>query len=124
MSKPPTQLDISALPYSKRQLIVVQPDEIVAATRAAQVATSPSSGVDWKKIAAATGATVIGGPIAWGATAVLLGKEAYDSWAKARESGLNVLLISDTEAAKLALPPGHPRPGTLYVAHLLISIQS
>ncbi|MET3916844.1 hypothetical protein ABID97_003626 [Variovorax sp. OAS795] len=63
------------------------------------------------------GSLLIGGITVWVGAAAVLAKEAYDAWVKARDSGLNVMQISNTEASQLSFPPGHPRPGTLYVAH-------
>lgn len=116
MSKPPSTLDIATLPYAKRQLIVVQADEVVAATRATQVAEPSWNSLDWKKILTITMAVKPMG-MSWVGPAAILAKEAYDAWVKARESGLEVLQISTSEAAQLNLPPGHPRQGNLYVAH-------
>lgn len=116
MSIKPCPLDISSLPYSKRQLIVVQSDKIVAASRASNTAETPSNSIDWKKVA---WTAVLGWPFTSGLPAItlILGKEAYNAWVKARESGLDVLQISTTEAAQLTLQPGHPRNKILYVAH-------
>ena len=58
-----------------------------------------------------------GGPFGWAGTTVILAKEAFDAWAAARDSGVNVLQISNSEAAQLTLPPGHPQLRTLYAAH-------
>lgn len=104
------------LPYSERQLVIVQPDEVAAATRRAVESPRPQEGAtDWRAIAARIGKVALGfsiyGPI------VEITTEAINAWARARESGLNVLQIGRTEAQALRFPPGHPREQTLYVAH-------
>lgn len=103
------------LPYSERQLIVVQPDEVVEATRKAQTTANVDEvPTDWKAIALRVGKE------AWKLTIFGMAEvtiEALSAWAKARESGLNVLQISRSDAARLQFPPGHPREQALYVAH-------
>ena len=42
---------------------------------------------------------------------------AIYAWAKARDNGLKVVLLSQSEASHLKLPPGHPREGVIYVGH-------
>lgn len=104
------------LPYSERQLVIVQPDEVAAAARRTVETPRPDEGpVDWKAIAARIGKVALNfsiyGPV------IEITTEAINAWAKARESGLNVLQIGRTEAQRLQFPPGHPREQTLYVAH-------
>lgn len=107
--------DLLQLPYSERQLVVVQPDEVVEATRRAQTAENVQNApTDWKALALRVGKE------AWKLTIFGMAEvtvEALSAWAKARESGLNVLQISRTDAARLQFPPGHPREQALYVAH-------
>lgn len=103
-------LDIPKLAYSKRQMIVVQADEIVITERNAQ----ESTGLDWKTVASIAGSFLVGGK--YGLLGLAVDK-AYDAWQKSRDAGLDVKQISDTEAAKLGFPPGHPCRGTLYVGH-------
>src|SRR5690606_21682489 len=50
-------------------------------------------------------------------TSVILAEAVLYAWAKARERGLSVLQIAQSEAAHLSFPPGHPRHGILYVGH-------
>lgn len=113
----PKQIDLSKIPYSQRQLIVVQEDEIVAAHRAAQKKQQPTISLDWQTLAVLAGKSVLDGSINIVSVGAALAKNAYEAWANARASGLNILQISNAEATQLALPPGHPRLGTLYVAH-------
>ena len=108
--------DLLALPYSERQLIIVQPDEVAAAAR--RTAERPSTDdepTDWTAIAARIGKVALKfslyGPV------ITITTEALNAWARARENGLNVLQIGRTEAQALQFPPGHPREQTLYVAH-------
>ena len=107
--------DLLQLPYSERQLVVVQSDEVVAATRKAQTtAITDDAPTDWKAIALRVGKE------AWKLTIFGMADvtiEALSAWAKARESGLNVLQISRSDASRLQFPPGHPREQALYVAH-------
>jgi hypothetical protein len=108
--------DILQLPYSERQLVVVQPDEVVAATRKAQTSfKSGNAPVDWKAVALRVGKEALNFTIFGPITEVTI--EALSAWAKARDSGLNVLQISRTDATRLQFPPGHPREQALYVAH-------
>lgn len=103
-------------PYSERQLVIIQPDEVAAAARQTAENQRPDGGAsDWKTIAASVGKVALNfskyGPI------ISITTEAINAWARARESGLNVLQIGRTEARTLQFPPGHPRDQTLYVAH-------
>jgi hypothetical protein len=110
-------LDIRSLPYSRRQLILVLPDPVVAAAREAEAnAACSSDTTDWMDIAVLVGKAVLRLPTVYG-IAVELTLEALKAWAKARESGLDVLQIGHSEAAALQFPPGHYRQQTLYVAH-------
>jgi len=109
-------LDFLDLPYSERQLIIVQPDEIAAAARRAAENPRPDEGpADWKTIAARIGTAAIKFSIYGAAIEITI--DAINAWARARESGLNVRQIGRTEAQTLQFPPGHPREQTLYVAH-------
>lgn len=108
--------DLLDLPYSERQLVIVQPDEVAAAARRTAESPKPEEGAtDWKAIAARIGKVALNHSI-YG-TVIEITTEAINAWAKARESGLNVLQIGRTEAQALRFPPGHPREQTLYVAH-------
>jgi hypothetical protein len=95
----------------KSNLIVVAPDEVVAAARAAEQDGEKAS--DLSKVTSAVGRYFRYGP------AILLmdGAQALAAWVKARQNGVNVTQISSTEANGLIFPPGHPRDGVLYVAH-------
>ncbi|MBB5371284.1 MULTISPECIES: hypothetical protein [unclassified Janthinobacterium] len=106
--------DFRNLPSSERQLIIVQPDEVAAASRrSAQSSSSDEGSFDWKAAAARVAKTFFlpYGPV------ISITIEAINAVAKARESGLNVLQIGTTEAQSIQFPPGHPRQQTLYVAH-------
>lgn len=115
MSKNNFTIDLSKFSYAQRQLIVVQEDNVVAELRAAQNKDISKGGFDWQSLAMAAGKSFLA--FGLGGAGVVVVKEAYDAWARARESGLNILTISNSEAMALNLPPGHPRLGTLYVAH-------
>lgn len=97
------------------QLIVVAADEVVRAAEEAEAAArQPKKSVDFNKI----GESALG--ILYGRNFIdvlLAGTESLIAWSKARQSGLNITQISQTQAASLTFPPGHPREGVLYVAH-------
>jgi hypothetical protein len=98
------------------KLIVVAPDEVVAAARKAEEeANTPKKGVDFLAIASSTASSLYG-PIGLGLL-VVSAASALIAWGKARQSGLNITQISQTQAQSLIFPPGHPRDGVLYVAH-------
>jgi uncharacterized membrane protein len=98
------------------QLIVVAPDEVVKAAKEAEIAAKqPKKGFDFMDFAERTMKIVLQGSII--TSAVVGVTEAVIALAKARQNGLNILQVSRTEAATLTFPPGHPREGTLYVAH-------
>ena len=108
--------DLLALPYAERQLVIIQPDEIAAASRRTMESQRPNEGpTDWKSIAASIGKVALSFGV-FGAV-IQVTSEALNAWARAQESGLNVLQIGRTEALALKFPPGHPRAQTLYVAH-------
>ncbi|UTF51815.1 hypothetical protein NLA06_07995 [Desulfomicrobium sp. ZS1] len=110
-------LDVPNMPYSQRQLVIVQPDQIVNAARVASSnAQSQSGNIDWMDVTGRIAKTILGiNPIT--NVVMSLGIEALKAWTKARESGLDVLLIGHSEALALQFPPGHPRELTMYVAH-------
>jgi hypothetical protein len=108
--------DILQLPYSERQLIVVQPDDVVAATRQAEAPTTENDAPpDWKDSALRVGKAAFRFTILSPITDITF--DALSAWAKAREGGLNVLQVARSEASRLQFPPGHPREQSLYVAH-------
>lgn len=99
------------LHYSERQLIVVQPDEVVDATRKA---CEKSSDPSWLQSAATISRNALRftfvGQVEYAISSVV-------AWANARQSGVDVLQVARAEAAALTFPPGHPVDGTLYAAH-------
>lgn len=105
--------ELLKLPYSERQLVIVQPDEIAAAARSSQESNEKPS--DWKSIATRIGRVALSLSIY--EPIIEITTDTINAWAKARESGLNVLQIGRTEAQALRFPPGHPREQALYVAH-------
>jgi len=114
MINPP--LDVTSLPYSSRQLIIVQPDVVVAAAREAEANAATQSGeTDWVDVYARV-VRMLGMRSIYG-VAFELATEALMALAKARESGLDVLQVGHGEAKRLQFPPGHPRVQALYVAH-------
>lgn len=111
-----TPIDITNLPYARRQLIIVQPDAVVSAAREAEANAAGQSGdTDWVDIAGRVAKSMF--PMNIYGMAFELATEALRAWAKARESGLDVLQIGHSEATALQFPPGHPREQAMYVAH-------
>lgn len=107
-------LDARLNSYSHRQLVVVTADEIVAATRAAEESAKEARDAPlWTDIANAA----INAMRPWAFNFIDLTAKAVESWANARQRGLNVLQISRSEASRLVFPPGHPRDGVLYIGH-------
>jgi hypothetical protein len=102
-------------PYASRQLIVVAEDAIVNASRDAALKELQSkNSVDWAKIAVLVLRASLGPT---GTLITSVAKEAYEAWSRARNTGLDVVAISKTEATILIFPPGHPRDGVLYIGH-------
>lgn len=111
-------LDVLAMPYSQRQLVIVQPDEVVIAARQAIEQQKLEEGTtDWTTVVGRIAKAVILTPILPSKIMFEVGIEALNAWAKARESGLSILQIGRSEAQALQFPPGHPIEQTLYVAH-------
>jgi hypothetical protein len=110
--------DFLKLPYSQRQLIIVQPDEVVAAEKRSR---EGGGDIDWKKVVKDVALKSLGNP--FGPTGVLLSLaiSGYKAAVKANENGLNVVSVGNTQALDLRFPPGHPREQTLYVAHPVLA---
>lgn len=117
-SRDPEQpLDLLSLSYAERQLVIVLPDEVVAAMRSpTDSSNSEDNQRDWKSVAARLVKATVPAYGIMG-LALDLAADAVSAWASARENGLNILQISRTEANGLVFPPGHPREQTIYVAH-------
>ncbi len=103
------------LSYSDRQLIVVMNDEVVKASRDAEKQAAESGkGVDWAKIGELAVRTLLGGP---GLLLAEVTMEAIRAWSRAKESGIQILQIGQTESKSINFPVGHPRQGLLYIGH-------
>lgn len=110
-----THNDLPTIAYAERQLVVVLPDDIVAAARKAEADAARSDApIDWKLLASAVVRTMTGPLVS---TLIDVTADALKAWARARQSGVNVLQIGRTQATALRFPPGHPRDGVLYVGH-------
>lgn len=125
MSKKTSPLDLAEIPSSQRRMIVVQTDDVMDALRSSQPTDSSSLAGSLAKFGAFAAPAALGGPIVWAAAgaagaAYFAGKEAYDAWVKAREAGLGVFQISETEAKQLTFPAGAPSLGVMYVVHPLM----
>lgn len=110
-------LNLLDLSYAERQLVIVLPDEVVAAMRRPEANQKPGEDeADWKSRALRV---IKASNFRFGVMglAIELATDAVQALLEARENGLNVLQISRTEAKGLAFPPGHPREQTIYVAH-------
>jgi hypothetical protein len=81
--------DLSSIAYADRQLVVVMPDDIVAASRRAEAdAVKSEKRVDWTAVTrVVTG--IVTKSISYALIEVI--SEALTAWARARQSGLNVL---------------------------------
>jgi len=103
------------LPYSERQLIVITSDELATATNEEKLSAlkREKSGVNWGRIAEAA----VGAVVPFGNLAAEVVREGLRAWARAKEVGLRVYLVSQSNAEKITFPPGHPRDGVLYVGH-------
>lgn len=114
---PEQPLDLLSLSYAERQLVIVLPDEVVAAMRSPTDSSNLEENQrDWKSVAARLVKATVPAYGIMG-LAIDLAADAVSAWASARENGLNILQISRTEANELVFPPGHPREQTIYVAH-------
>ncbi|MBC7609833.1 MAG: hypothetical protein H7228_09710 [Polaromonas sp.] len=107
---------LASLPYVERQLVVVMPDEIVAAQRKAEDANSDKP-IDWMGIAKNAGRLLLPSSGGLVGVAFVAATEAYAAWARARANGVNAIQIKRSEASNFTFPPAHPRDGVLYVAH-------
>ncbi|MCG7326852.1 hypothetical protein [Achromobacter sp. ACRQX] len=106
-----------------RRLIIVQPDEVVAASRKASSSQFGNMLSDWNVLDLGIVAVSLVIPgrnqlvKAASAVAVAAIKHVYDAWKSAREGGLNIQQVSFTEAKHLEMQPSHPILGTVYAAH-------
>lgn len=110
-------IDLLAMPYSQRQLVIVQPDEVVIASRQAVDQQMVGEGSNDWTVTASRIAKLALTPIFASSTVLEVAIDGLNAWAKARESGLAILQIGRSEAQILQFPPGHPLEQTLYVAH-------
>ena len=100
-------------PYSDRQMIVVTDDAVVEAVHKAELeALEKEHNVNWLQIGEIALKSLFPGMLA----AEVI-KEAIKAWSRARASGIQVLQIGKSQAARLEFPPGHPREGLVYVGH-------
>jgi hypothetical protein len=102
-----------SLPYTQRQMIVIEDDPVVRIERAQERSATSSTGVDWIKLAALTARALTGAGLI--GIAVDAAIEAVKARNQFRQRGFNLLAIGTSEATGLVLPPGHPRAGVLYV---------
>lgn len=94
---------------------MVADDAVVRASReAALEELQQKNTVDWGRIAQLTLKTALG---MHGDLVTTIAKEAVSAWSRARDSGIDVVQISKTEAKTLTFPPGHPRDAVLYIGH-------
>ena len=98
-------------PYFKRQMIVVTDDEVAAALNQAEnkaLVTMPG-----RSVAEIALSLVLPMPY----YLVKIGKEIITTMQDAKDSGLQIFYVGYSEASKLLLPPGHPRPKAVYIGH-------
>jgi hypothetical protein len=131
------RLNVAALPHLQRKLIVVGLDEVVLAQRRSVLeqqeksrdAPKAASGVAGAVAAAqALGAITAVRAVAMGFAAAMpavvpgllltsAAVELFQAFKKAGEEGLDILLISQSEAEQLTFSPGHPHGKVVYVVH-------
>lgn len=106
------------LPYATRQQIVVLPDEVVQAERAAlaqlmtgEKADSPSAGEVVAKVMSEVASLTLAG-----ITLVAI-EVAVGAVIKLRQKGVRVLMTAHSETSSLQFEPGHPLEKVVYVGH-------
>lgn len=113
----PNDLPLIQRPYASRQLLVVVDDTVVD-KESRRPAAKEAKGEDATKLALSFAAG-LAGVIAPFPFSLLV--PAVAALAKAltrlREQGVDVLVVTQSEAANLIFPPGHPRHEVLYVGH-------
>lgn len=110
------KISILSKPYTERQFIVIVDDKVVEAEDKANqkaIITTESKGVKWTKSVIKTLYSIV--------PATYLLVDAIETGLKAvsklRSKGIDVTLVSRSNAKKLIFPPGHPQEKTLYVGH-------
>ena len=103
-------------PYAERQFIVVVDDKLKEAekkTKQKAIVTAESKGVKWTKIVIKTLYSIVP------ATYVLVDaiETGLNAVSRLRSKGIDVTLVSRSNAKILIFPPGHPQDKTLYVGH-------
>lgn len=109
----PSDGDITTLPYSDRQLVVVDSDDAVRMAREELMGDSLNDDDLMKRWGTTPPAT----PAAFVAEAAIhAAAQLWKMRRRAVSTGLPVLLISTSQAAELAFPVGHPLRNVIYVA--------
>ena len=102
------KIDVTSLPYAQRRLLVVMSDE-----DAAKANTPPG----WLNVAEAVVSDTL---FKFSFFAPVI-ESVIDDFrgvkARARDKGLDMLVVGRSDAAELSFPLGHPREGVVYVGH-------
>ncbi|MGE0699916.1 MAG: hypothetical protein AB7O57_12545 [Hyphomicrobiaceae bacterium] len=120
----PTKEEFLATPYDDRRLIVVLDDELIGAIRNSQKeSTQPRKATRSIEVSFDMGfgaeiSVDVGKLVSVTAEAAKL---MLGSVSKVVRSGGDILPIEKSLASTLVFPPGHPRAGTVYVGHPVIS---
>ena len=94
-------------PYFERQVIVVVDDDVASSIREAEGKMEENKSAD---LLSQIG-KVIGG------VGYVLSQEIGNAWRRAREDGIKLLQIGQSESTAVKFPPGHPRDKVMYVGH-------
>jgi len=111
-----SKIPLFAKPYAERQFIVVVDDKLKEAeNKAKQKATVTTEGkvIKWTKIVIKTLYSIVP------ATYLLVDaiETVLKSISKLRSKGIDVILVSRSDARNLIFSPGHPQDKVLYVGH-------
>lgn len=105
-------------PYAARQLIVVVDDVAVEQARRKQSPGERATEDQTQRliIGAAAGVVSLVAPFPVGIIVPII-VDLVKGLTRLREEGVEVSVISQSQAASLRFPPGHPRHNVLYVGH-------
>lgn len=112
MLEPNSPAELLAIPYHRRQLIVIVDDAV--AKKLASETSRPNGTPDvWQMVLKAAAAGALG-PLLWAPSLIEVVIRAVQGL---KERGIEVMTVGTTAASALTFPPGHPRGNVLYVGH-------
>jgi hypothetical protein len=120
------QESLVAEPYTNRQLIVVSQDATAEAAKEESWKEVQGANRTWTQFARTvvknTFQSAKSDPLRTYVLSVPveLGIQGVKAWRKDRQDGAPVRKISSQQAGGMLFPPGHPRPGVVYVGHPFI----